>query len=187
MLCHKCRGVCQKAGRQWNGAQKLCCVRCGKYRQSTYKNNAYEEKVDGMIRSLLCESVGISGIARVLGIAKGTVLSRIRLLADNVERPCSIRADAVLEVDELWTYIGRNDNDYWVAYALNRKTREVVDFVVGKRTKTMLKGLIDRLLLLKPVKIRTDKFTLYSRLIPKAFHRSDVYGINRIERKNLYR
>jgi insertion element IS1 protein InsB len=92
---------------------------------------------------------------------------------------------ATFEVDELWTYIGRKDNEYWIAYALNRQTRQVVDFVIGKRTKATLKGLIDRLLLSTPKNILTDRLTLYQRIIPKGLHRSGSYCINRIERKNL--
>jgi IS1 family transposase len=92
---------------------------------------------------------------------------------------------AALEVDELWTYIGRKENEYWIAYALNRQTRQVFDFVIGKRTKATLKELIDRLLLLQPKVIRTDKLTIYQRLIPAGLHRPGVYLINRIERMNL--
>ena len=66
---------------------------------------------------------------------------------------------------------GRKDNEYWVAYAIDRRTGMVVDFVVGKRTKATLKELIERLLLLNTGIIRTDKLTLYEHLIPKQLHR----------------
>jgi IS1 family transposase len=87
-------------------------------------------------------------------------------------------------VDELWTYIGRKENEYWLAYALEKGGR-VADFVVGKRTKATLQGLIDRLLASGVKRIRTDKLTLYRRLIPKNRHCCTPYGINHIERKNL--
>ena len=96
---------------------------------------------------------------------------------------CELKA--AWEVDELWTYIGRKDNEYWIAYALNRQTRQVGDFIIGKRTKKTLKELIDRLLLSTPKTIRTDRLTIYQRIIPKEIHRSGSYCINRIERKNL--
>jgi len=92
---------------------------------------------------------------------------------------------AAFEVDELWTYIGRKENECWIAYALNRQTRQVVDFIIGKRTKTTLKELIDRLLLSNPKVIRTDRLTVYQRIVPKELHRSGSYCINRIGRKNL--
>jgi insertion element IS1 protein InsB len=97
--------------------------------------------------------------------------------------PCSYHA--IFEVDELWTYIARKDNEYWLAYALDRATGQVIDFVLGKRSKATLKILIDDLLALSPKKIRTDRLTLSQRLIPKALHRCGAYCINHIERKNL--
>ena len=136
-------------------------------------------------QSYICESIGIRGAARVLGIALQTVSNKIRRLASGIERPKKCFDKPSLEVDELWTFVERKGNDYWIAYAIDRRTRSVVDFVIGKRTKMTLKQLIDRLLILKPKIIRTDKLTLYGQLIPRKLHRRSANCINRIERKNL--
>jgi len=184
MECKYCGQDCRRSGRQRNGTQRYCCKGCLKYQQENYRYRACNRMTDNYIRSLSCESVGIRGIARVLGVAKGTVANRIQLLAKGIKRPALNQA-ATFEVDELWTYIGRKEDEYWIAYALNRKTRQVVDFVIGKRTKSTLKELIDRLLLSNPKIIRTDRLTVYQRIIPKELHRSGSYCINRIERKNL--
>jgi insertion element IS1 protein InsB len=118
----------------------------------------------------------------------------LRLVYQSIRSICTVRnaresvkryAITTFEVDELWTYIGRKEDEYWIAYALNRQTRQVVDFIIGKRTKATLKELIDRLLLLNPKIIRTDRLTVCRRIIPKAIHRSGSYCINWIERKNL--
>src|ERR1700744_960526 len=82
-------------------------------------------------------------------------------------------------------YIGRKENEYWLAYGLDKATGKIVDFVIGKRTKATLKVLIDNLLASGIRKIRTDRLTHYQRLIPQAIHRRSVYGINHIERMNL--
>ncbi|WP_188938378.1 IS1 family transposase [Puia dinghuensis] len=185
MDCVNCQGKCWRSGRQKNGSQRYYCPACRKFQQARYQYKAYSASTDSQIRSLVCESVCIRGIARVLGIARGTVLDRIRGLAAIITSPACQSDQISLEVDELWTYINRKDNEYWVAYAINRGNSVVVDFVVGKRTKATLKQLIDRLLSLKPKTIRTDKLTLYERLIPKRLHRAGSTCINRIERKNL--
>ncbi|WP_188928926.1 IS1 family transposase [Puia dinghuensis] len=185
MDCVNCQGKCWRSGRQKNGLQRYYCPTCRKYQQARYQYKAYSGSTDSQIKSLVRESVCIRGIARVLGIARGTVLDRIRGLAATIMRPASQPDQVSLEVDELWTYVSRKDNEYWVAYAINRGNSAVVDFVVGKRTKSTLKQLIDRLLCLKPKTIRTDKLTLYERLIPKRMHRAGSICINRIERKNL--
>jgi insertion element IS1 protein InsB len=185
MNCQYCDYTCQKAGKQRNGAQKLYCGQCKKYQQIVYRNKGCEEKTKRLLRKLVCESVGIRGIGRVLHIASNTVLNRIKAIAAHISKPPVSSDQLIFEVDELWTYIGRKDNEYWLAYALDKSTRKVVDFVIGKRTKATLKILIDRLLSLHPKKIRTDKLTIYQKLIPRPLHRRGAYCINHIERKNL--
>jgi insertion element IS1 protein InsB len=138
-----------------------------------------------MISALVCEGVGIRGIGRILKIATNTVLGRIKTIAMSIEKPLIPKDQPAFEVDELWTYIGRKENEYWLAYALNKTTGRVVDFVIGKRTKATLKDLIDSLLVSGVKQIRTDRLTHYQRLIPKAIHRCGAYCINHIERKNL--
>jgi insertion element IS1 protein InsB len=138
-----------------------------------------------MISELVCEGVGVRGIGRVLKISINTVVSRIKAIAADIKNPPTLQDQPAFEVDELWTYIGHKANEYWLAYALNKTNGQVVDFVIGKRTKATLKGLIDNLLASGVKKIRTDKLTIYQRLIPKTIHRCGAYCINHIERKNL--
>ena len=180
-----CSRNCRRAGRQKSGIQRYYCMICKKYQQKEYSYRACSGSSNETIGSLVCESVGIRGIARVLKIAANTVLSRIRTIAGSIPKPAVPWHQQAFEVDELWTYIGRKDNEYWLAYALNRTTGKVVDFVIGKRTKGTLKILIDNLLASAPEKICTDRLTIYKRLIPHILHRSGAYCINHIERKNL--
>jgi len=92
---------------------------------------------------LVCESVGIRGISRILRIATNTVIRRITKIAVAIPKPSIRQNQPAFEVEELWTYIGRKENEYWLAYALDKTTRQVMDFVIGKRTKATLKTLID--------------------------------------------
>jgi insertion element IS1 protein InsB len=184
MDCPKCHRRCQRAGRQKSGIQRYRCGSCRKYRQEKYTYLACQPGTTEAIRALVCESVGIRGIARVLGIAARTVLDRIGRLAEAIERPTIPTDQDRFEVDELWTYIGRKENEHWVAYALD-KERNVVDFVVGRRSVSTLRQLIDPLLASGVKKIETDRLTHYQKLIPKDKHHRSIYGINHIERKNL--
>jgi insertion element IS1 protein InsB len=185
MECNYCGRRCWRSGRQKNGAQRYYCSGCKKYQQTTYRYRACLASTSDQIKAMICESMGARGIARVLGISRQTALNRIMLLGKGIKEPEHTFDKVSLEADELWTYVGRKDNEYWVVYAIDRNTRSVVDFVVGKRTKVTLKKLIDRLLALNPKVIRTDKLTLYKQLIPEKLHRCGANCINRIERKNL--
>ncbi|HWK05691.1 MAG TPA: IS1 family transposase [Puia sp.] len=185
MECKYCTRKCRCAGRQQNGTQRYYCRTCNRYQQNQYLYQAYYGTVNTTIKLLVCESVGVRGISRVLKIAAGTVLNRIKAIATHISKPPMLAKQQIVEVDELWTYIGRKDNEYWLAYALNKETREVVDFIIGKRTKGTLKILIDNILVCEPKKIKTDNLTIYKRLIPPNLHRCGAYCINHIERKNL--
>ncbi len=185
MKCQYCSGNCQKAGKQKNGAQKLYCKTCRRYQQTSYKNKAYEKEVSPLLAQLVCESVSIRGIRRVLKNVTNTVLRRIRTIAKGIIKPTIVMNQLELEVDEIRTYIGRQGNEYWLAYALSRSTGEVIDFIIGKRSKNTLRPLINTLLLSGASKIRTDNLNIYQALIPKGIHEHGAYCINHIERKNL--
>jgi hypothetical protein len=110
-----------------NGIYK--CKMCNKTFVETYTYKAYEKDVAVIVAKILCESVCIRGIARVLKIANNTVLNRIRKVASAIIKPAIPINQLLFEVDELRTYIGEKGNEYWVAYALNKATGKVVDFV----------------------------------------------------------
>jgi IS1 family transposase len=134
---------------------------------------------------MICESVSVRGIARILKISINTVQADIRQGGKVTAKPPIGLRQAIVEVDELRTLIGNKENQYWVAYALTRTTGKVLDFVVGGRTKRTLRTLIHTLLLSNVHKINTDRLNIYRSLIPAPLHDFGKYGTNRIERKNL--
>ena len=164
MECQCCRGKCQKAGRQKNGTQKHYCKRCKTYQQASYVYKAYRKTVNESICQLVCESITIRGIARVLEISVGTVLQRIRQMGKRIYKPAIVLNQPELEVDELRTFIGRKGNEYWLAYALNKENGQVVDFVLGRRSKLTLRMLTNTLLLSGVGTIRTDGLSIYRSL-----------------------
>ena len=185
MECKYCKGKCQKAGKQNSGTQKLYCKLCQKYQQASYLYNACGKQVNEMISTLVCESVSIRGIARVLKIASATVTSKIKRIARAIEKPYVLLNQPAYEVDELMTYIRKKQNRHCVVYAICCRTKAVIDFAVGRRNKTTLNKVISTLLLSNAGCIKTDNYSLYRLLIPPAVHDSRAYQTNHIERKNL--
>jgi insertion element IS1 protein InsB len=147
MTCKFCDHACQKAGRQKSGAQKLYCTLCRKYQQIAYRNRACCKDTKPMISKLVCESVSVRGIARILSISINTVQTGIKWRGKSIAKPPIRLHQANIEVDELRTFIGNKQNQYWIAYALNRSNGEVMDFIVGKRSRCTLKVLVNTLLL----------------------------------------
>jgi IS1 family transposase len=39
-----------------------------------------------------------------------------------------------LELDELWSFVGKKDNQKWIWLALERQTRRIVGFAIGDRS-----------------------------------------------------
>jgi IS1 family transposase/transposase-like protein len=178
MKCNFCKGNCTKAGRQKSGQQRYCCKSCKKYQQADYKYAAYKKEVIELIPVLVCESVSIRGISRVLKIGLRTVVRKIKSIANVVSKPVIPLDRSAFELDEVRTYINRKENQYWIAYALCSETKQVVDFIVGKRSKRTLRMIVNTLLISGGQTIRTDKLNIYQTLIPADRHIANAYNIN---------
>ena len=83
------------------------------------------------------------------------------------------------------TYVKRKDKHIWIVYALEKQTKNVVCFNIGRRTNKTLKKVITSLELSEAEKIITDKLKNYKFLIKPEIHSTKFRGINHIERKNL--
>ncbi len=108
-------------------------------------------------------------------------------ISQQIQPPSFNEFGCKFEVDEMWTYIGRNTpkNYIWISYALERKTKSIIDFCVGSRSIKNIKPILDKVLVTKPKRIYTDKLPLYLNLIPIEIHKRFQYCTNKIERMNL--
>ena len=165
--------------------QRYFCKNCSRYFQESYKYKAYSEDTNDLIISLLKEGCSVRGISRVVKITTKTVLSRMLKISKQIKIPYFDKLGCKFEVDELWSFIGNKDNVAWITYAIEKQTRDVIDFLVGRKTTENIRPLINKLLLLKPKRIYTDRLNIYPSLIPAAIHKRFQYCTNRIERKNL--
>jgi IS1 family transposase len=140
--------------------------------------------MDARIATLTREGCGIRSTGRVLGISPTTVIARIKRIAARLG-PGPIPKGRSYEVDELSTFVGHKQNRIWVAYAMDRRSKAVVSFRVGKRSKRMLQPLLDTLLGSEAKRIHTDGCEIYSALLPPNIHRMKRFATNGIERMNL--
>jgi insertion element IS1 protein InsB len=80
-------------------------------------------------------------------------------------------ASTILELDELWSFVLKKANDSWIWIALCCKTRQVVAYVVGKRSKKTCQRLWEAI----PPEYRqghcfTDFLKVYACVIPEEQH-----------------
>ena len=184
----KCKGCSSnnivKNGKTRNGKQRFLCKNCSKSFILDYSYNACNKHINQQIILFTKEGLGIRSTARVLRISGTTLLKRIIVIAANIQQP-PIAKGKSYEVDEMRTYIGKKSRLRWIVYALERETKQVVSFNVGRRTNKTLKRVIQSLEFSKAKRIYTDKLKNYRFLITKKIHNTRVHCTNHIERHNL--
>ena len=58
------------------------------------------------------------------------------------ETLAAARADDVLEIDAMWSYVGKKGNRVWLWSALCRRTRQIVAFGVGRSARGALSAFV---------------------------------------------
>ncbi|MCD0472680.1 IS1 family transposase [Flavobacterium sp. JAS] len=185
--CYRCVDDIRKMikyGKTKSGNQRYICRVCGKTRVENYAYLAYKGDINQNIIQLTKEGLGIRSTARILKISTTTLLKRIVFIARNITKPI-ISKGKTYEVDELCTYIRHKKNYIWLVYALEKNSKTVVSFNVGKRTNKTLNRVLEILKLSEAKKIFTDRLKNYRYLIDEKLHSVKRFGTNHIERKNL--
>ncbi len=144
MNCKNCNHPhCIKKGSR-NGRQRYFCKSCSTSFQESYVYEAYNEHTNSFITSLLKEDCGIRSISRIIKISKNTVLSRMLKISKEIRVLYFNKFGCKFEVDELWTFIKQKDNFTWITYAIERETKHVIDFFVGRKTTENIKPIINK-------------------------------------------
>lgn len=121
------------------------------------------------------ERISLRGIERVFNVCRQTVakwirqkVKRLPVLSDTL---MLYEVGDVLEIDELWSFVGRKEHKRWVWVALCRRTRQVVAFYIGNRDEFAGQQLWQRIeypYTLCPM--YTDQYPAYNRALPDHLH-----------------
>ena len=182
-----------KNGSIHNKKPKSGCQDCGHQfvKNSTTIWVTQEQK--DLIDKLLLERISLRGIARVVGVSWRWLQNYVNNKFEQVPRQVSVsdkpKGKLTIECDELWSFVDRRNNKYWVWLAIDRKTREIVGCYVGARSRESAKKLWASL---PPVYRQcavayTDFWEAYDTVIPAQRHRQvykDSGETNHIERFN---
>ena len=185
MKCKKCKGLAVKNGKQKNGRQRYFCQECRYSFQRSYRYKAYKEDTNKNIYLFLTESVGIKATSRLLSISKTTVIKRIKMMASKIQKPILKEKHQYYELDEMRVVVDYKLNEAWITYAINRHTKQIINFIVGRRTKRNLSVITKSVLQLYPKRIFTDRLRTYVKLIPIKQHNTKKKNTTVIERNNL--
>jgi insertion element IS1 protein InsB len=93
------------------------------------------------------------------------------------------------EADELWSFVGKKANKQWLWIAMDAKTRQVIAFHVGDRSRETAKELWAKVPLVyrEQARFHTDQYEAYQGVIPPAQHKAitkKARRTNHVERLN---
>lgn len=189
MTCHNCHSNCERYGRDRYGHQRYRCRKCSKTFQEPH-----EKPLDGMytpldkaemILRMLVEGVSIRSIERLTDTHRDTIL---RLLVVAGEKCAALRGRLLVnipvkdvECDEIWGFVykkeghkwpGEKDNpnigDAYCFVAIERNTKLVLNFALGRRSQATTDVFVEDLRLATAkdrYQITTDGFVPYQSAI----------------------
>jgi insertion element IS1 protein InsB len=128
---------------------------------------------------------GISDICRVLRVSINTVLKTIRQQAAQAAEPVVPARITDLEIDEMWSFVGRKENQRWLWYAFDPARQQIVCWQIGRRTDETCRKLLKKLAGCVVLRYYTDEWESYRKYLPATHHWVGKEGTQRIERNNL--
>ena len=173
----------KKNGHIHNGKQNRRCKKCGRQFVQNPTQKLISEKDRGQIKKLLLERIPLRGICRVMGVSLRWLLDFIALLYEDLPDELNFRAteqtDELIiytlqaEVDEMFSFVGKKNNKQWVWIAMDVKSRQIIAFHVGDRSRESARELFQ----LIPESYRlnatfyTENWQAYKGVIPANQHR----------------
>ncbi len=169
--------------------RRFRCLACGKTFSSNtgtpYHRLQTSRKTFDEVVHMSVEGVSKSSIARLKGLSWNTVSRWLERAAAAAERFNDLRLSKFvlkeLQADEIRTFTQGKDRPTWIFASLEVWSRLWTSTVVGRRsytnTKRLLNDVASRCTFAKPPLITTDGFKYYARVIREIFGYGCVYGI----------
>lgn len=152
--CPHCHSTTvRKNGSIQSGKQKHECLSCRKQFVENPQNKIIPDDTKERIRRSLLERVSLEGVCRIFDVSMpwllGFMEKTVQSLPDDLNATVIAENDefevAVLEGDEMWSFVGNKDNDQWLWLVMHSATRQILAFHVGKRNKASGEALMAKL------------------------------------------
>jgi IS1 family transposase len=172
---------------------------CGRQFVASAEDHIISDEQRALIEHLLCEHISLRGICWAVGVSLTWLLyfmvERFAACPDHfhVQQPAS-PTDVVLrqleaEADEMWSFVQKKANKQWIWIAMDAKTRQIMAFYVGDRSRDSAKQLSARIPLVyrEQATFHTDQYDAYSGVIPAERYKAitkHARKTNYIERFN---
>jgi len=186
------REACPRCGSTWykknghihTGKQNHRCKVCGRTFVLEPENSVITEEQRTLIARLLLERISLRGICRAVGVGLRWLLqfmgARFQAAPEHLNiaprrGPLAVilqRLEA--ELDELWSFVGKQAHRHWVWIAMDATTRQVIAFHVGDRSGQSALALWKKVpgVYQEHAVFYTDHYAAYTSVIPFAQHRA---------------
>src|SRR5258708_15495582 len=174
---------CQRSGKHRTGLRRFKCRQCGKTFTEAHERPLDEMRLPmakaEMILKMLCEGVSVRSIGRLTEVHRDTILRLLVLAGERCEKLLGnkIRNVSVQDVqlDEIWGFCFKkqkqlrpgddpNFGDAYTFVAIERHTKLVLNFALGKRDQQTTNAFVEGLRLAtapKPYQLTADGFPPY--------------------------
>ena len=141
--CPSCQGtdIIKNGRKTYGDKQNYRCKGCGRQFIGDHALDylGCHSKLWDLVKKAFVRGCGIRDIADIFSISIGKVLS---LLVEHKVYPSPKKSYYdELEVDELWSFVGRKKKKVWLIYVYHRETGEIVAWIFGKRNLSTAKAL----------------------------------------------
>jgi insertion element IS1 protein InsB len=199
-MCPRCESSkYKKNGHIHNGKQNHQCQDCGRQFVQCFEQYLISDDTRALIERLLVERISLRGICRAVGVGLkwliGFLVHCVEALPDHLNvQPITSNQDVMVqrlevEADEMSSFVKKKVNKQWIWLAMDAKTRQVVAFHIGDRSRKSAKQLWAKIPLAyrQHAMFYTDQYVVYVGVIPAAQHRAITKlarKTNHIERFN---
>ena len=181
----------RKNGSIHTGKQKYECISCQRQFVENPQNKIIPDETKERIKRSLLERVSLEGICRIFDISMPWLLdfmeSTFRSLPEDLNASIVVENSelevAVMQLDEMWSFVGNKKNTQWLWIAMHSKTRQILAFHVGARTKASGEALMRKL----PLELKKKpSFTqINSQLTMKSFHGNSISQSEKNQEKQV--
>ncbi len=191
-VCPRCQSPkYKKNGHMHNGKQNHQCKDCGRQCVDCFEQDLVSDETRSLVERLLLERLSLRGIYRAVGVGLkwllGFIVNRFEALPDHLHvQPVSCNQDVMIqrlevEADAMASFVQKKANKQGIWLAMDAKTRQIIAFYVGDRSRKSFKKLWAMIpqAYHQHATFYTDQYRVYKDVIPAAQH----YPIGKLARK----
>jgi insertion element IS1 protein InsB len=189
----------KKNGHIHSGKRNHQCKVCGRQFVAGAEERIIASEQRMLIEYLLCERISLRGICRAVGVSLTWLLhfmvERFAACPDHLHVQLPVSPTTVVlrqleaESDELWSFVQKKAYKQWIWIAMDAKTRQIIAFHIGDRSRGSAKQLWAKIPLVsrEQAMFHPAQDESYKGVVPAERHRAitkKARKTNHIERFN---